>query len=34
VKILLFGKKNKEATNLTNGFSKEMAQGNHILKRI
>jgi hypothetical protein len=37
VKILLFGKKNKEATNLTNltnGFSKEIAQSNHIFRRI
>jgi hypothetical protein len=32
VKILLFDKKNKEVTNLTNGFSEEMAQSNHIFK--
>jgi hypothetical protein len=34
VKILLLGKKNKEATNLTNHFSKEIAQSNHIFRRI
>jgi hypothetical protein len=34
VKILLLGKKNKEATNLTNGFFEEMAQSNHIFRRI
>jgi len=34
VKILLLGKKNKEATNLTNDFSKEIAQSNHIFRRI
>jgi hypothetical protein len=34
VKILLFGKKNKEATNFINGFSEEKAQNNHIFKRI
>jgi len=34
VKILLFDKKNKEVTNLTNGFFEEMAQSNHIFKWI
>jgi len=26
--------KNKKATNITNGFSEELAQSNHIFKKI
>jgi hypothetical protein len=31
---LLLGKKNKKATNLTNGFFEDMAQSNHILGKF